>query len=617
MKSGIDYLIRLTFIVVTVGSCRAQVSYTATPLPSPSGLFNSSLSWISDDGTTGFGGGINSTNYYTECFTYQNGTYTIIPTPGFSCQPVAAAVGNCVMLLTAVGSNGTIQSLASYTNGTLKNLTPPTNVSLPVYETMGVNKSGQIVGTLSCPDGIGIIPWCAYEIASNGAFTALSNSAWSSAGAINDLGDVAGWIAPSGFAPFVNPFDVVVWSHTGQQIDLSSMSSLSQLGYPIAINSKDQVVGEGGSGLSSFFYDGSSTVTPIQVTGAYSIVPTSLNDQGEVVGRYSTAPGSFSRAFHWVNGQSVDLNTVVTNLPKDAFLIYANYINNAGQILVTAASSSQPVGVASSGTYLLTPTTGSVQDPPEIIAVANAAGGFLGTAPQTFITLQGENLSKTTRSWNSSDFVNGSLPTSLDGVFVTVNGRPAYVTYVSTVQLNILTPADTATGPVQVQVTNSFGTSAPFTVNQTAIMPEFFAVSNSGFVMATHANGTLVAPAGYVPGVTSSPAALGETIAIYGTGFGQLVGSPNLGQLLTSPVQLLDTVTVTVAGEPCTVTWAGISENGLDQINVTLPASLPTPSPTPVPPGMPVQPPSPWPPIAASVNGIAVWPTGLQVAIQN
>jgi hypothetical protein len=125
VKSNRHYLIRLTFIVVTAAGCHAQVASTATPLPSPSGLFNAGPTWISDDGTTGFGAGLNSQNYYAECLTYQNGTYTIIPTPGFSCQPAAAAAGNFVMLLSAIPNNGTIQqSLALYSNGTLKILPP-------------------------------------------------------------------------------------------------------------------------------------------------------------------------------------------------------------------------------------------------------------------------------------------------------------------------------------------------------------------------------------------------------------------------------------------------------------------------------------------------------------
>jgi hypothetical protein len=132
-------------------------------------------------------------------------------------------------------------------------------------------------------------------------------------------------------------------------------------------------------------------------------------------------------------------------------LVYASYINNAGQILVNATPSSQPVAEGNLTTYLLTPTTGSAPNPvPEIISVLNAAGGFLGTSPQTWTTIVGEDLSKTTRSWTSSDFVNGSLPKSLDGVSVAVNGLPAYDSYISPTQVNFLTPADSTTGPVQV-----------------------------------------------------------------------------------------------------------------------------------------------------------------------
>ena len=46
------------------------------------------------------------------------------------------------------------------------------------------------------------------------------------------------------------------------------------------------------------------------------------------------------------------------------------------------------------------------------------------------------------RIWQDSDFVNSQMPVQLDGVSATVNGKPAYVYYISPTQLNILTPPD-------------------------------------------------------------------------------------------------------------------------------------------------------------------------------
>lgn len=47
--------------------------------------------------------------------------------------------------------------------------------------------------------------------------------------------------------------------------------------------------------------------------------------------------------------------------------------------------------------------------------------------------IDGTNLAPAdhTRLWNPSDFVDNRMPTVLDGVSVTVAGRPAYVEYIS------------------------------------------------------------------------------------------------------------------------------------------------------------------------------------------
>src|SRR5580704_4138841 len=81
---------------------------------------------------------------------------------------------------------------------------------------------------------------------------------------------------------------------------------------------------------------------------------------------------------------------------------------------------------------------------PAIALVANAEGGNPTIAPNTWVEVKGANLSKTgdSRIWQASDFVNSQLPINLDGVSVTVNGKSAYVYYISPTQVNILTPPD-------------------------------------------------------------------------------------------------------------------------------------------------------------------------------
>src|SRR5216110_616439 len=64
------------------------------------------------------------------------------------------------------------------------------------------------------------------------------------------------------------------------------------------------------------------------------------------------------------------------------------------------------------------------------IVTASGFGGFASAAPGSFIEIYGTNLAGTTRGWATDDFTNGNAPTSLDGVTVTVGGKPAYIIYV-------------------------------------------------------------------------------------------------------------------------------------------------------------------------------------------
>src|ERR1019366_6443317 len=69
--------------------------------------------------------------------------------------------------------------------------------------------------------------------------------------------------------------------------------------------------------------------------------------------------------------------------------------------------------------------------------VVDAAGLGPAIAPGTWVSLFGTSLSATTRAWRDADFLNGRLPTSLDGVSVTINGKPAAIAFISPLQINV------------------------------------------------------------------------------------------------------------------------------------------------------------------------------------
>jgi uncharacterized protein (TIGR03437 family) len=211
---------------------------------------------------------------------------------------------------------------------------------------------------------------------------------------------------------------------------------------------------------------------------------------------------------------------------------------------------------------------GTIQPGPAITpnGVLNAASFASSTAPGAFTAIFGSALAATTRTWTTADFVNDKLPVELDGVSVTIDGKPAYVFFVSPAQIDVIAPADSTSGPVAVVVTNNGVPSASSTVLLQPVSPAFF--TSGKYAIAAHADGSPVGPPGVIPGAT--PAKPGETIAIYGTGFGPTNPAVD-GTIVTSPAALAAAPAVMVGDASALVTFSGLSAAGLDQINFTVP----------------------------------------------
>jgi uncharacterized protein (TIGR03437 family) len=201
-----------------------------------------------------------------------------------------------------------------------------------------------------------------------------------------------------------------------------------------------------------------------------------------------------------------------------------------------------------------------------ITGITNAGSFQPGIAPAAWLAIFGTSLSPTTYSWQASDFVDGQLPTTLQGVSVTIDGKPAYVEYISPTQINVLAPDDTTVGSESVQVTVNDQQSNKLTAQEQQLAPSFFA--NSGIIAAEHTNYSVIG--------TTSPVAPGETILLYGTGFGPTNPVSPTGQLVTTPALLANSVQMTIGGITVTPTYAGLVESGLYQFNVTVPATLPS-----------------------------------------
>jgi uncharacterized protein (TIGR03437 family) len=237
-------------------------------------------------------------------------------------------------------------------------------------------------------------------------------------------------------------------------------------------------------------------------------------------------------------------------------------------------------------TYTLKPVAAG---PAPVIAAggvvgASAFGQFAAIAPATWIEIYGSNLAPaaptTGVQWSGSDFNSGIGPTQLGGVSVSVGGQPAYIAFAAPGQVNAQVPSNVGTGPQNVIVTNGNGASAPYsvTVNATAPglwAPPFLQIGGKQYVGAFHANGTYVLPAGALAGIVSSPAAAGETILMYGIGFGG-VHNPSFsaGQVVTALNSLDLPLLLNFGGMPApSPAYAGLLPPfvGLYQFNVVVP----------------------------------------------
>jgi uncharacterized protein (TIGR03437 family) len=236
------------------------------------------------------------------------------------------------------------------------------------------------------------------------------------------------------------------------------------------------------------------------------------------------------------------------------------------------------VGGVANGSFTVS-VTFTIQAPaqrPTIAAggVVDAAAGGHAIAPGTWVTLFGTALATTTRAWRDADFVNGRLPTALDGVSVTIDGKPAVVAFISPIQVNVLAADDVATGLVPVQVKNALGTSDSVLALQQTIAPALFQFPGTGYAAGVHADGSYLAgPRLVLLGIPGTPAKVGETIVLFGTGFGATDPVIPATSPVTAPLPLArpQDLRLRIGGLDATIAYAGLISPGVYQFNVVVP----------------------------------------------
>jgi uncharacterized protein (TIGR03437 family) len=163
------------------------------------------------------------------------------------------------------------------------------------------------------------------------------------------------------------------------------------------------------------------------------------------------------------------------------------------------------------------------------------------------------------------------------------------MSFVNQTQINALVPAAAILGNVSVVVSNSNGSSAPATLSLATASPGLFTFSQAqgryaaAIVLDSPTAFESLAPAGLLGSSTQSrPAKAGDTILIYGTGFGPTTTPLNPEMLANVAYPLAHTgpditaplAQVTIGGQPAQLQFCGIVSPGVYQINTVVPQGL-------------------------------------------
>ncbi|HXM40406.1 MAG TPA: FG-GAP-like repeat-containing protein [Bryobacteraceae bacterium] len=263
------------------------------------------------------------------------------------------------------------------------------------------------------------------------------------------------------------------------------------------------------------------------------------------------------------------INSVVADFNKD------------GKPDIAFAGQGLGGGTASAFIFLNAPLTAPRPLVSGVIG-ASSFGAFADIASGSWIEIYGSNLAVDTRDWTGSDFSGPDAPTSLDGTSVEVDGKAAFVYYISPGQVDALVPGGVTPGTAQVEVTVGAGVGASYPVPLLStepgmLAPANFNVEGTQYVVAQLPDGAYVLPAGAIAGLTSRPAMPGETIVIYGIGFGPTENSAQqvspVGQIASGLTELTANFAAFFGQTQATVAYAGLAPGyvGLYQFNVIVP----------------------------------------------
>ena len=213
----------------------------------------------------------------------------------------------------------------------------------------------------------------------------------------------------------------------------------------------------------------------------------------------------------------------------------------------------------------------------ELAGFRNASNLSQGPfAPNTVVSVYGTGLAWSTYSLTSADIASGYLPTTLNGVQVTVNDVPAPLFMVSAGQVNFLMPTNLLAGSVAVRVVRQ-GVAGPDTaISVQDAAPALYPLPEApGYAIAQRwPEYSLITP--------SVPIAPGDIVILYAAGLGRTRPYPSQASEIPAYAALLEALPsfrVYLDGkalDASKVLYAGLAPGwaSLYQVNLVLPEDV-------------------------------------------
>jgi uncharacterized protein (TIGR03437 family) len=219
-----------------------------------------------------------------------------------------------------------------------------------------------------------------------------------------------------------------------------------------------------------------------------------------------------------------------------------------------------------------------------MLAPSIAPGGIVpldGSAniiqPGELVSIFGANLANETANWN------GNFPTTLGGTSVEIDGKAAFLLFVSPGQINLQAPDDAAKGMVSVVVKTASG-SATSSVTLSQFAPAFSLLTGhyiSGIIVRSNGSGAygggtydLLGPGGNSLGYSTVAARAGDNVELFAVGFGPTTPFVPAGKAFSGAAPVNNPISLYINNIFVAPSFVGLSSAGLYQINLNVPSGL-------------------------------------------